>query len=420
MELARRLRVRAARAPIGAVRRSTLARLLALSMPALAIACVGDPPRADDAGAAVDASAEDAAASSDADGAGLDGAPADAAIADAGRSDATPPADAGRIELACLGDARPIVLSHGLPFATVRVGAGAGAPSGLFLLDLATTASAIDLDAFTPRPEATGCDPSRLFQRCGFADLDFFGSWGPVTLITQDLRGLGGGVREAGILGTDFSSVLAITLDYGASEVRAAPRGALCSDAALAGAGLGWLSTAGFYANDLSSLRPMTDVDATASPGTRVPNVPTIPVRLGGVDAIAQLDTGFDDALAPRTINVNEALWSAILAADPDALVRDAAGDLALTTCVVGVTEDVEAWTLAPGHALELLQTDGTAAASLVGVRVFVKRTPSSARVCGGIGTWTAPASQLAASLHAELGLVVVDPFTSRVWIPRR
>jgi hypothetical protein len=46
-----------------------------------------------------------------------------------------------------------------------------------------------------------------------------------------------------------------------------------------------------------------------------------------------------------------------------------------------------------------------------------VKRTPSAARSCGGIGTWTAPAAQLAASFFVELGVVVFDPFGSRVFV---
>ncbi len=151
-----------------------------------------------------------------------------------------------------------------------------------------------------------------------------------------------------------------------------------------------------------------------------MPNVPTVPVRVGGADAFAQLDSGFDDTLAPRSLNVNAAFFDAIMASGPSALMRDAASDLALTTCVVGVTENVEAYTLAPGRTLDFIGTAGDAVASLSDVRVFVKRTPAAAHGCGGIGTWTAPGAQVGANLHAALGRVVVDPFTSRVWIPRR
>ena len=48
---------------------------------------------------------------------------------------------------------------------------------------------------------------------------------------------------------------------------------------------------------------------------------------------------------------------------------------------------------------------------------VFVKRTPASAKSCGGIGTWTAPAAQMAASFFVDLGVIVFDPFRSRVMV---
>jgi hypothetical protein len=54
---------------------------------------------------------------------------------------------------------------------------------------------------------------------------------------------------------------------------------------------------------------------------------------------------------------------------------------------------------------------------ALRGATLFVKRTPSEAARCGGIGTWSVPAAQVGASVLAELGLVVFDPFASRVWI---
>ncbi len=119
----------------------------------------------------------------------------------------------------------------------------------------------------------------------------------------------------------------------------------------------------------------------------------------------------------PHALNVNQALFDAITSAAPGALARDAAHDLALTTCVVGVSEPVEAYTLARGARLELVGTDGTVARSWSSVAVFVKRTPAAARRCGGIGTWTAPAAQMAASFFAEMGALVFDPISARVWV---
>jgi hypothetical protein len=124
-----------------------------------------------------------------------------------------------------------------------------------------------------------------------------------------------------------------------------------------------------------------------------VPNVPTVPVRVAGVTAIAQLDTGFADVRVPHSVNINAAFFDAIRARSPDSIVRDSASDLSLTTCA-GVAESAAV--------------------------LFVKRTPTAALRCGGIGTWTAPAAQVATSFYVDAGVMVFDPFAERVWITAR
>ena len=46
-----------------------------------------------------------------------------------------------------------------------------------------------------------------------------------------------------------------------------------------------------------------------------------------------------------------------------------------------------------------------------------LKDTPPGARQCGGIGTWSIPAAQVAASFHVDARRIVFDPYTSRVWM---
>lgn len=319
--------------------------------------------------------------------------------------DATPPLPS------CLGETRAMVISAGLPFTDVSVGTSPAKVTGKFLLDLATTGSTIDLGAFTgTKPTASGCNPALLGQSCKFTDLDFFGSWGMVTLRTADHSGITGSVREAGILGTDFFSVLALTLDYTGKQVRRTTKASLCDDATLAGAGFSPLSTAGFYSNDFGKLKPLSAVDAAAPTGVTVANVPTVPLWVAGVRADAQLDTGFDDGLVPFSINVNQAFFDAIKAKSPTALVRDSSRDLVLSTCVGGLSEPVEAYTLSAGNAAELRTEAGVAAHSYPKAVLFVKRTPVGAKVCGGIGTWTAPAAQVAASIFLDAGVILFDP----------
>lgn len=321
---------------------------------------------------------------------------------------------------ACLGASLPITIAGGLPYAKATVGRAPQAGVGSFMLDLATTLSTIDLAAFgSGGPQPTNCDPTLLGQRCSFHGFDFFGDWGDVVLVTADHAGYGAGVvRPAGILGTNMLSQIVLTLDYAGETARRATADAFCDDDALRALGLAPLSSAGFYASDPKQLRDMTSVMSDATPGVHVPNVPSVPLRIGGATAPAQLDTGFDDYLYPLSINVNEAFYAAIVKASPDALVRASSRDLSLSTCA-GVSEPVEAYTLAAGKAAALVDEDGNDAFSAADATVFVKRTPAAARRCGGIGTWTAPAAQVGGTLFARVGTTVFDPFTSRVWVKK-
>jgi len=318
--------------------------------------------------------------------------------------------------LACLGAEALITLASGLPYVTVTVGDAPTYP-GSFLLDYGTNFSTLDLSKLAPPgPPAPGCDPTLLGQRCSFANLDFFGSWGPVSLRTA-AHGDGTGASQAGILGTDFTSHVAVSIDYARSKVhRAFDEASFCTESAFAAAGFSALSTAGFFTNDPSKLRPLADVIAGSSSSFSVANVPTVPLRIAGVIAHAQLDTGFDDALVPFSVNVNEAFLAAVTARDPSAVVRMPDKDVSLTTCA-GVAEAVEAYALAPGAALDFVGEAGQSVKSFPTATLFVKRTPEAAKKCGGIGTWTVPAAQVAASFYVSFGLVAFDPFGSRVWV---
>jgi len=262
---------------------------------------------------------------------------------DAGEDEATAPDELrAKTPPACLGASQPLTLFHDLPFTDVTVGGVTGA----FLVDLATTGSAIDALAFpAPGPSASRCP---LGASCTFEGFTFFGGWGAVQLVSEELDSAGDAVHQAGILG-----------------------------------------------------------------------VPTVPVRVAGVTAVAQLDTGFADTRIRHSVNINTAFFDAIQAANPGALVRDAASDLSLTTCA-GVAEPVEAWRLAPGMSFDLVGESGAAARTEKSAVLFVKRTPAAARRCGGIGTWSAPAAQVATSFYVDAGVVVFDPFASRVWINAR
>ncbi len=81
------------------------------------------------------------------------------------------------------------------------------------------------------------------------------------------------------------------------------------------------------------------------------------------------------------------------------------------------MNEDVAAYKI-NGNA-ELIADDGKPARAEAGAVLFVKHTPTAAKVCGGIGTWTVPAAQVGASFYKSAGAVVFDAVHTRVWMPR-
>jgi hypothetical protein len=331
---------------------------------------------------------------------------------DAPSSDAAVLAQLG----ACLGTSRTVTVSGQMPYVDVPV----GSLEREFVLDFASTFSSIDLTAFSSTPVTTNCDPTMLWQVCTVPGFAFAGPPGTVRLTTESFSGITGSVRQAGIIGTDFLSEGVFTVAYGARLAFHATTAGFCSDALMQQAGFAALSTAGFYENDLSMLNPFRSVDSLGAPNKTVPNVPTVPVQIAGVAALAQLDTGFDDSVTKFSVDINEAFFLAIQSANSAALVRDAALDETLTTCVNGVSEPVTAYRLAPGVSFGFVDVAGNLARTYPSAVVFVKDTPDAARTCGGIGTWSVPAAQVAASYYVDMGIVAFDPYHETVWIPTR
>ncbi|MBL8451365.1 MAG: hypothetical protein JNK97_01345 [Zoogloea sp.] len=301
---------------------------------------------------------------------------------------------------ACFGEAQPLVVSSQMPYALVTV----AGRQGYFVLDFGATFSTVVPDAFfgplKPRPLPGLTDT--------YADFNFFGNWGRVRLPAGGGSGLRGSVPQAGIIGTDFLAAHIYTLDYPQGRLHRAGQGRFCTDEALRAEGFSALSTRDYYADGPGRLT----CPRAGSPAC--PNVPAVPVRIGPVAAVAQLDTGYDDSAQPLSVNINVALFDALQKAGVRLQPRPEIA-LQLTTCQPGVSEAVDAWQLPPGTALGFVGTSGRVVRSEPGVTLFVKRTPPAARVCGGIGTWPQPAAQLGASFFAG-GSLVVDPFSARVW----
>ena len=300
---------------------------------------------------------------------------------------------------ACLGDTRSLVISSGMPYTPLRV----QGRTGFFVLDLGADGSAISPGTFLgglgPRPQQGSANT--------FAGVDFFGPLAPLRLTVQDHSGIRGPLPQAGLIGTDLLRQHVWTLDYANALLRRAERSDFCADGILRQAGFQPLSSADYFGTDPASLH------CPAAPRSGMcPNIPSIAVRIGPSEAVAQVDTGYDDGLHAPSLNINRAWFKQLsrgvrLEPHPEA-------NLTLSTCA-GVSEPVLAYRLPADQAVELVGSDGTAVRRLQGVTLFLKDTPAAARRCGGIGTWDRPAAQLGASFVND-GTLVVDPFSQRLW----
>ncbi|MFN7872821.1 MAG: hypothetical protein ACK5QQ_11595 [Cyanobacteriota bacterium] len=299
----------------------------------------------------------------------------------------------------CLGETRSLVISSGMPYTPLRV----QGRTGFFVLDLGADGSAISPGTFLGRR-----GPLPL-QGSGntFAGVDFFGPLAPLRLNVQDHSAIRGPLPQAGLIGTDLLSNHVWTLDYANGLLSRADQASSCADGVLRQAGFQPLSSAGYFGSNAASL------SCPAAPRRGpCPNIPSIPVRIGSSMAVAQVDTGYDDGLHSPSLNINRAWFNQLtrsvrLEPHPEA-------NLTLSTCA-GVSEQVLAYRLPPGKAVELVGSDGSAVRRLQGVTLFLKDTPPAARRCGGIGTWDRAAAQLGASFVND-GTLVVDPFSQRLW----
>ncbi|MEB3322112.1 MAG: hypothetical protein VKI81_04745, partial [Synechococcaceae cyanobacterium] len=202
----------------------------------------------------------------------------------------------------CLGDRRSLILSGSLPYTPVRVQEA----TGFFLIDFGSDGSVISPGTFLGGRRPVPMDGTTdRFER-----VDFFGPTGPLRLGVQDHRGIRSLVPQAGIIGTDLMAGHVVTLDVGRALVHRASRESFCDDDALRRAGFVPLSTRTYYAHD-----PATLTCPAAPRGTGCPNIPSLPLRIGTVEAVAQMDTGYDDRLHPFSINVNRAFMARLRSA---------------------------------------------------------------------------------------------------------
>jgi hypothetical protein len=285
-----------------------------------------------------------------------------------------------------VGDQGAKALCGGRPYlvSTIPHGASpyielaADGVSGPFLLDYGSTRSSLSASAFP--------GPHRLRKIAlplpGLEPHDFE--------IERDDFFFQPEKRQIGVLGADLLSRLTVQLGDGVAFL-----GGACDPDGLGARDLVPVAQDGFFSSDPAK------VDAGR------PNVPVVFLRLGDVRTWAQIDTGYDDIVHERSIDINEALYARLL--DSGAKL-DRAGDIDVWTCDGRESRPVY---VAENRTLALENELGRPIAQTDRFHLILKR----ANGCGGIGDMTIPAAQLGASFLRLFGAVVFDPKSGKVWL---
>lgn len=199
---------------------------------------------------------------------------------------------------------------------------------------------------------------------------------------------------QLGIVGTDFLSLLTADFSFDRTGGDVVLSAESCDSAILRSRGMVAISQAGFFSSDINRV------------SRDLPNVPMLPLRIGGVSTWAQVDTGYDDTAFALSVDINEALFEELQSAGV-ALVR--VGEVGVTTCAGDEVRDVYE---APG-VIAVVDGSGASLRQLNHVKLVRKRT----RSCGGIASMPRPAAQIGATALRQFGSIVFDPKAERVWI---
>ena len=175
----------------------------------------------------------------------------------------------------------------GVPFgASPYVELTADGIKGAFLLDYGATRSSLSAAVF-PGPD--GSVRRAAISLPSIENGDFH--LARYDLLYQPGKG------QLGVIGDDLLSRLTVQLTESTVFLGVEP----CRPETLVARGLTPIVQNRFFSSDPS----MT--------GAGLPNVPVVFLQLGEVRAFAQIDTGYEDAVYPRSVDINQALFDGLL-----------------------------------------------------------------------------------------------------------
>lgn len=279
-------------------------------------------------------------------------------------------------------------LCGGRPYARVSVPNGASpyveltadGVTGPFLLDYGATRSSLSASAF---PGADGSILTAAISLPGVERADFH--LARYYLLLQPAKG------QLGVIGDDLLSQFTVQLTDSTAFLSAET----CQPEALIAQGFTPVAQNGFFSSDRSKA------------GARLPNVPVVFLRLGDVRVWAQIDTGYEDFVYSRSIDINQALFDRLVA---NGAKLDRIEDIDIWTC-----DGREHWPVyrVKDRPLSIENEQGRQIVETDDFHLIVK----SANTCGGIADMPEPAAQLGASFLSLFGDVIFDPKNTIVWL---
>jgi hypothetical protein len=138
-----------------------------------------------------------------------------------------------------------------------------------------------------------------------------------------------------------------------------------------------------------------------------MPNVPVVYLGLAGVHVWAQFDTGYDDIVYPRSVDINEALY--------DRLVKNGVKLERIATIDVWTCDGRESRPVYRARDTSLIiENEGSAPIARSDTFHLIVKSPNG---CGGIAEMSEPAAQLGASFLQLFHTVIFDPKSATVWL---
>jgi hypothetical protein len=290
-----------------------------------------------------------------------------------------------------IGKTDPGALCGGRSYARISVPSGASpyvelaadGVTGPFLLDYGATRSSLSAAVFSGPDGSIKTAAVSLpgIQRADFHLARYY-------LMLQPGKG------QLGVIGDDLLSRLTVQL----TESTAFLSTESCRPEALLAQGLTPVAQNGFFSSDPSKI------------SAGLPNVPVVFLRLGDVRVWAQIDTGYEDFVYSRSVDINQALFDRLVASGAK---LDRVEDIDIWTCDGREHRPVYR---VRGRPLTIEDQEGKKIVETEEFHLVVKPANS----CGGIADMKEPAAQLGASFLSLFGAVIFDPRNTTVWLGAR